>query len=150
MKFINNKCILNLHNKLELEGVRVNNIYMINLDNLDSSLDMCLKNTLYESKDWHKRLCHIGNHTLKKITHFDLIRLVPKLEYSEDHLCNACMNDKQTKFFFKYAPKNSMSHLLEVLHMDLFRYISTTSSKGKSHDLVIVNDYTIFIWIRFF
>lgn len=32
VKFLNNKCILNLHNKPMLEGVRINYIYMINLE----------------------------------------------------------------------------------------------------------------------
>lgn len=35
-----------------LEGVMVNNINMIDLENLDFSLDLCLMTTLDESKFW--------------------------------------------------------------------------------------------------
>lgn len=50
VKFLNNKCILNLHNKIVVEGVRVQNIYIIVLENLYSLHELCLKWTLVESR----------------------------------------------------------------------------------------------------
>lgn len=51
IKFLNNNCLFDLHDKTILEGVRINNIYMINLDNLDCSIDVCLKNYFREILD---------------------------------------------------------------------------------------------------
>lgn len=95
MKFLNNKCFLDLHNKVALEGVRVNNIYMMDLDNLNSSLDLCLKITLDEYRLWHKRLYQASMYTLRKITCTHLVRDVPKIDYFDDHLCDACMHGKK-------------------------------------------------------
>lgn len=39
--------------------------------------------------------------------------------------------------------------LLEVLCIDLFGPVSTIILGGKKYSLVIVNDYTIFTWVKF-
>lgn len=71
VKFLNNKCILNLYNKLVLEVVSINNINMIN-----------------------RRLCHASMKTLRKITYTKLFRDVHKLSYSNDHLCDVYIQGK--------------------------------------------------------
>ena len=65
--FHNNKCTLTLKNDISLEGFRVDNIYKINLDRVDTKTEICLKTTLDESWLWHRRLCHARMHTLRKI-----------------------------------------------------------------------------------
>lgn len=62
-----------------------------------------------------------------KIIGANLVRGIPKIEYFNDHLCDACMHMKQTKFVFHCTSKHSTSHNVEILHMDLFELVSTTS-----------------------
>lgn len=76
-----------------LKGVRVNNIFMIELHNLDSSFDMCVMTTLDESRLWHRRLCHASMHTLKKITPFGLVMGVIKLKHCNDLINDVYMHD---------------------------------------------------------
>ena len=70
--FHNNKCTLTLKNDISLEGFRVDNIYKINLDRVDTKTEICLKTTLDESWLWHRRLCHASMHTLRKRSHISL------------------------------------------------------------------------------
>ena len=105
--------------KLKLEGVRVNNVYKIDLENLYSSqVELCLKTTLDESWLWHRRLCHASMHTIRKITRSSLVRGVPQLEFSSEQLCEACQLGKLTKASFKSTDRTATSRPLETLHMD--------------------------------
>ena len=146
--FHNNKCTLTLKNDISLEGFRVDNIYKINLDRVDTKTEICLKTTLDESWLWHRRLCHASMHTLRKITRGRLVRGVPSLDFSEDHLCDACQQGKLTRVSFHSTPLTATSEPLEILHMDLFGPISTVSLGGKSYGFVIVDDFTRFTWVR--
>lgn len=94
VKILKIKWILDLHNKLIIGKVIINNIYMIDLDKLDSLLDVYLKITLDECKFWHRKLYHASMHTLRMIIWIYLFSSVPKLDYSNEHLCDSCMHKK--------------------------------------------------------
>ena len=82
-------------------------------------------------------------HTLRKISKLSLVRGIPPLEFSSDSLCEACQLGKQTRASFKSTPLTATSRPLEILHMDLFGPVSTTSLGGKSYCLVIVDDHPL-------
>ena len=88
-------------------------------------------------------------HTLSKLATNDLVKRLPKLNFGYDHICDACYLRKQTKRSFKSKNIVSTSRLLELIHMDLFRLIRITSLGGKKYGLVIVDDFSRFIWILF-
>ncbi|KAI0524689.1 hypothetical protein KFK09_004071 [Dendrobium nobile] len=98
---------------------------------------------------WQQRLCHASMKTLRKVTQKDLVRGVPKLKFSKDHLCDACQLGKQVHSTFHPIKDISTSRPLEVLHMDLFGPISTAILGGKVYGFVIVDDYSRFTWTRF-
>ncbi|PKU84404.1 Retrovirus-related Pol polyprotein from transposon TNT 1-94 [Dendrobium catenatum] len=134
VQFFANSCITSLSNNTILQGKRINNVYILDLD--DSWL-------------WHRRLCHVSMKILRKVTRKDLVRGVPKLKFSKDHLCDACQLGKQVHSTFHHIKDISTSRSLEVLHMDLFGPISTASLGGKVYGFVIVDDYSRFTWTRF-
>ena len=70
----------------------------------------------------------------------DIGKRLPK--YEKDHICEACMKDKQISISFK--PKNEVSNLrpLTPLHLDIFGPMRTLSLGGKQYVLVIVDDYS--------
>ena len=106
-----------LHEKMFM--MMINNVYKIDLENLDSTQEeLCLKTTLDESWLWHRRLCHASMHTIRKITRSSLVRGVPQLEFSSEQLCEACQLGKLTKASFKSTDRTATSRPLETLHMD--------------------------------
>ncbi|PKU64119.1 hypothetical protein MA16_Dca008025 [Dendrobium catenatum] len=86
--------MISLNDKPVLEGKRMNNVYMLELDCIDSSNSFCLKIIVDESWLWHRRLCHASMKTLRNITKKNLVRGVPKLDFTKDHLCDACQLGK--------------------------------------------------------
>ena len=56
---------------------------------------------------------------------------------------------KQTRTSFKSINDISTSRILQLVHMDLFGPMRTTSLGGKSYAFVLVDDYSRFTWVLF-
>ena len=58
---------------MKLEGKRVNNIYMIDIDNLPNIDACCLLSKSDEDWLWHKRIAHIHINHLNKLVSKQLV-----------------------------------------------------------------------------
>ncbi|CAJ2637485.1 unnamed protein product [Trifolium pratense] len=150
IKFTKDECLIEdeTNNVVKLIGKRINNIFMISLD--DSSLKVkCLMANNNDSWLWHKRAAHIHMEHLNKLAKRDLVIGLPKIKFVKDKLCDACQKGKQTKSTFK--PKNvvSTTRPLQLLHMDLFGPSRTRSFGGNVYALVIVDDFSRYTWTLF-
>ena len=94
VKFLPTSCILSLNGKEVLNGKRVNNVYMLDLNCIQSPTAFCLKTVSDESWLWHRRLCHSSMKNLRRIIQKNLVRGIPKLDFTKDHLCDACQLGK--------------------------------------------------------
>ena len=79
----------------------------------------------------------------------NLVRGLPKAEFTKDGLCDACQKEKQIKSSFKSKTKSSIDEPLQLLHMDLFGPVNIMSISKKMYCLVIVDDFTRFSWTFF-
>jgi hypothetical protein len=82
--------------------------------------------------------------TVTNISQFNLVRGLPKISFDKDKLCGSCTKGKQTKSSFKPKDFISTKKPLELLHIDLFAPVKTTSLEGKNYGFVIVDDYSKF------
>ena len=71
------------------------------------------------------------------------------MKFIKDKVYDACQLGKQIKASFK--PKNQISTTrpLQLIHLDLFGPIDTTSLGGSKYAFVIVDDYTRYTWTYF-
>jgi len=149
--FNSSHCIVqNEHDKSTvLYGPRIDNVYAINLSSVSPNKLSCFKASLNNTWLWHRRLGHASMHTIEKISKHDLVRGLPSYKFEKDHICDACVREKQVRSSFK--PKKCVSTIrpLELLHMDLCGPITVRSLKGSSYILVIVDDYSRFTWVSF-
>ncbi|CAJ2645214.1 unnamed protein product [Trifolium pratense] len=136
-------------NSIIFKGLRKNNVYKVNLSDLNEQKVMCLLTLSEEKWIWHKRLGHANWRLISKLSKLDLVRGLPKIKYHSNTLCGSCQKGKITKSSFK--PKNivSTSRPLELLHIDLFGPVNTASINGKKYGLVIVDDYSRWTWVKF-
>ena len=76
---------------------------------------------------------------LSKLSKLDLVKGLPVTKFVKNKICDRCQLGKQNKSTFK-KKKEVISTLrpLELLHMDLFGPIRTTSLSGKLYAFVIV------------
>ncbi|GJR82514.1 ribonuclease H-like domain-containing protein [Tanacetum coccineum] len=119
-------------NKVLLRISRKNNLYSFNLENIVPSGGLaCLiaKATIDESNKWHRRLGHVNFKNLNKLVKGNLVRGLPSKIFKNDHTCVACQKGKQHKASCKAKSVSSISHCLQLLHMDLF---GPTSKEDES------------------
>ena len=150
IKFTKDECLIidEVTNEVKLKGKRVNNIFMISLN--DPSLKVkCLMANNDDSWLWHKRIAHIHMEHLNKLIKHDLVIGLPKRNFVKDRLCDACQKGKQTKSSFKSKNVVSTTRPLQLLHMDLFGPSRTKSFGGNVYALVIVDDFSRYSWTLF-
>ncbi|GJT20712.1 putative ribonuclease H-like domain-containing protein [Tanacetum coccineum] len=130
-------------NQVLLKIPRQNNMYSFNLENIVPSGGLaCLiaKATTDESNKWHRRLGHVNFKNLNKLVKGNLVRGLPSKIFQNDHTCVACQKGKQHKASCKAKSVSSISHSLQLLHMDLFGPTSVRSLNHKTYCLVITDD----------
>ncbi|GKC08516.1 putative ribonuclease H-like domain-containing protein [Tanacetum coccineum] len=99
------------------------------------------KATTDESNKWHRRLGHVNFKNLNKLVKGNLVRGLPSKIFQNVHTCVACQKGKQHKASCKAKTVSSISHSLQLLHMDLFGSTSVRSLNHKTYYLVITADF---------
>ncbi|GJV93808.1 putative ribonuclease H-like domain-containing protein [Tanacetum coccineum] len=89
------------------------------------------KATTDESNKWHRRLGHVNFKNLNKLVKGNLVRGLPSKIFQNDHTCVACQKGKQHKASCKAKAVSSISHTLQLLHMDLFGPTSVNKKLTK-------------------
>ncbi|GJU24035.1 putative ribonuclease H-like domain-containing protein [Tanacetum coccineum] len=128
------------------------NMYSFNLENivpLGGLACLIAKATIDESNKWHRRLGHVNFKNLNKLVKGNLVRGLPSKIFQNDHTCVACQKGKQHKASCKAKSVSSISHSLQLLHMDLFGPTSVRSLNHKTYCLVITDDFSRFSWVFF-
>ena len=138
-------------NQVKFTAIRNGNLYAADLDNPVLPMIACFHANSSEEVNWlwHRRLSHLNFKTISDLVTKDLVRGLPKVKFDKVRPCKACQLGKQTKISFKSKLINSNSVPLELIHMDLFGPVPTTSLGGKSYTFVIVDDFTRFTWTYF-
>ncbi|GKA57016.1 retrovirus-related pol polyprotein from transposon TNT 1-94 [Tanacetum coccineum] len=134
-----------------LTGDRESNLYTISIPDMAAFSPVCLmfKASLTKSWLWHHRLSYLNFGTINDLNKHDLVDRLPKFNYGKDHLCSSCERGKSKKD--SHPPKlvPSSHSMLELLHMDLCGPMRVDSINGKRYILVIIDDYSRFIWVYF-
>ncbi|GJR37866.1 putative ribonuclease H-like domain-containing protein [Tanacetum coccineum] len=131
-------------NQVLLRIPRQNNMYSFNLENIVPSGGLaCLiaKAIIDESNKWHRRLGHVNFKNLNKLVKGNLVRGLPSKIFQNDHTCVACQKGKQHKASCKAKSVSSISHSLQLLHMDLFGPTSVFFLRTKDETSGILKDF---------
>ena len=94
---------------------------------------------------WHARFCHQSFHTLNSMIKGELVRGLPGFEKPKE-VCSTCIPGKHTRSSFQpsvFGAKNP----LDLVHMDLCEPIKPSTLGGKSYFLLIVIDFSRYMWI---
>nr|GEV71208.1 retrovirus-related Pol polyprotein from transposon TNT 1-94 [Tanacetum cinerariifolium] len=70
-------------------------------------------------------------------------------KFEKDHLCSACAMGKSKKQSHKPKSEDTNQEKLYLLHMDLCGPMCVACVNGKKYILVIIDDYSRFIWVKF-
>ena len=94
---------------------------------------------------WHGRLCHQSFYTLDSMIKGELVRGLHVFEKPKD-LYSTCISGKHAKCSFK-ASVLRVEKPLELVLMDLCGPIKPPTLGGKSYFLLIVDDFSRYMWI---
>src|SRR3954469_6739687 len=130
-------------------GKRKNNIYKIDLSDLEKKKVTCLMSVSEEQWVWHRRLGHASLRKISQINKLNVVRGLPNLKYKSDALYEACQKGKFSRSAFKFKNVVSSSRPLELLHIDLFGPVKTAFVRGEKYGLVIIDDYNRWTWVKF-
>ncbi|GJV17964.1 retrovirus-related pol polyprotein from transposon TNT 1-94 [Tanacetum coccineum] len=134
-----------------LSGSRGINLYSLSIKDMMMYSPICLfsKATKTKSWLWHQRLSHLNFGALNHLARNGLVRGLPRLKFEKDHLCSTCAIGKSKKQSHKPKSKDTNQEKLYLLHMDLCGPMRVASINRKKYILVIMDDYSRFIWVKF-
>ena len=148
VKFESNACIIEKpHKNMSMIALKQNNVYTIDINDLCN--EMCFSVLNEDAWLWHRRLGHASMKLITQISSKELVRGIPHIKFIKDNVCDACQLGKQIKGSFKSKNQISTSRPLQLIHMDLFGPISTSSLGGSKYAFVIVDYYSRYTWTYF-
>lgn len=109
----------------------------------------CLSVVVDDPLLWHIRLGHAGLSQLNKLVTKYLVLGLPKIKFTYDKVCDACIRGKHARSLFKSKKVVSTSRPLEFIHMDLCGPMRVKCMGEKMFVLVIVDDLSRHIWTLF-
>nr|GEV48006.1 retrovirus-related Pol polyprotein from transposon TNT 1-94 [Tanacetum cinerariifolium] len=144
------------HSQEHLEYVigtcsRGSNLYTISVEDMMKSSLICLLSKASKNKSWlwHWCLNHLNFSTINDLARKDLVQGLPRLKFEKDHLCSTCQLEKRKKHTHKPKTENTNLDILNTLHMDICGLMQVKTINGKKYILVIVDDYSLFTWVKF-
>ncbi|GJY41246.1 retrovirus-related pol polyprotein from transposon TNT 1-94 [Tanacetum coccineum] len=126
-------------------------LYSITLQETSTSNPICLmaKATSSQAWLWHRRLSHLNFDPINWLSKKDIVTGLPKLKFIKDYICSSCELGKAKRKYFHTKTTSSSKRRLQLLHMDLSGPMQVDSINGKKYVLVIVDDYSRYIWTHF-
>jgi hypothetical protein len=133
----NNGCVISKDNMFVGCASIVNGLFVLNIDDspiCNISAKRSRPNDLSPTYIWHFRLGHISEKRMKKLHNDGLLTSFESYE-----TCEACLLGKMTKMPFSGFLERA-SDLLELIHTDACRPMSTTAIGGYQYFITFADD----------
>ncbi|GKB49735.1 hypothetical protein Tco_0900488 [Tanacetum coccineum] len=113
--------VRNLEGDDLLSGSRSSNLYTISMADMMKYSPICLLFKASKMKSWLWPCCisHLNFSTIKKLAKQGLVKGLPMLKYTKDHLRLACQIGKSKKESHPHKLEPSTNENFQMLHMDL-------------------------------
>jgi transposase InsO family protein len=115
-----------------------------------SSVEHCfLVGSPSELWKWHRKLGHLSFDLLSRLSKLNLVRGLPRLRFDKELVCAPCRHAKMVASSHPHLTDVMTEHTCELLHMDLVGPARVRSADGKWYVLVMVDDYSQYVWVFF-
>jgi transposase InsO family protein len=115
-----------------------------------SGVERCfLAGSSNELWKWHKKLGHLSFDLLSRLTKLNLVRGLPRLRLEKELVCAPCKHAKMVDSSRAPLTDVMTERPCELLHMDLVGPARVRFAGGKWYVLVVVDDYSRYVWVFF-
>ena len=143
--FSKGKClVMDESGKKLISGVRT----LENCYGLVPDVDILCNSICLRNEDlWHERMGHANYKHLSIVSKYESVLEYQSLVKVNNVVCGPCQLRKQTKAKHLGTQTSATSRPLELLHLDLIGPTRTKSLGGKRYIMVVVDDFTRYIWV---
>lgn len=124
-------------------------VLLPNVQPTKETKEVCLQTTTQNLAHlWHRKYGHLSYESLQTLQNKEMVRGLPKLADSKT-VCVDCLKGKQHR---DSIPKRSTwraSEKLELVHADICRPISPTSSSHERYFICFIDDFSRKAWVNF-
>jgi hypothetical protein len=96
---------------------------------------------------WHARFGHLNFRALRDLSCRGMVEGMPTVNRVEK-ICDGCILGKQHRKAFPQASDVRASQGLQLVHADLCGHISPKTPGGCSYFLLVVDDYSRYMWVE--
>lgn len=96
---------------------------------------------------WHGRYGHLNFWALRELGMKGMVEGMPLLDQVEE-FCDGCALGKQQRHPFPQVANYRASKPLDLVHTDLCGQIRPKTPGGKNYFLLIVDDYSRYMWVE--
>jgi hypothetical protein len=121
-----------------------NRLYILNIN--ESKPECWVAKSREDAWLWHARYGHVNFHALKNLADKEMVLGMPHIDQIE-RVCDGCLVGKQHRASFPAVSSFRAATPLEILHGDLCGPITPATNAGKKYFLLIVDDFSRFMWI---
>ena len=137
--------VLDPENNLLISAPRTGNrLYTLKPD-ADSPVCFLAKHTDPAWK-WHARFGHLNFRSLRELGRLKMVEGMPLVDRVEQ-VCDGCTLGKQHRTPFPRKSEFRAQKGLELFHADLCGQIRPKTVGGKSYFLLVVDDYSRYMWV---
>ncbi|KAL8147764.1 hypothetical protein AgCh_005181 [Apium graveolens] len=132
-----------------LKGARKGSLFVADLNSVNEDGIYCFytKESVEQSKLWHKKPSHLNFNAINTLVKKKLVRDMPNMEFAQDEVYGACQKGKMKISSHKSKTVNTISAHLQ--HMDLFGPVNVQLISRKRYAVVMVDDYSRYTWVEF-
>jgi transposase InsO family protein len=98
---------------------------------------------------WHRKLDHLSFDLLSRLSKLNLVRGLPQLRFEKGLVCALCRHAKMVVASHPPFTDVMTERPCELLHMDLVGPARVRAVGGKWYVLVVVDDYSRYVWVFF-
>jgi transposase InsO family protein len=115
-----------------------------------SGVERCfLAGSSSELWKWHRKLGNLSFDLLCRLSKLNLVRGLPQLRLEKELVCAPCRHAKTVASSHLPLTNVMTERPCELLHVDLVGPARVRSASGKWYVLVVVDDYSRYVWVFF-
>jgi hypothetical protein len=97
----------------------------------------------------HRKLGHLSFDLSSRLSKLNLVLGLPQLRFEKELVCAPCRHAKMVVFSHPPLTDVMTERPCELVHMDLVGPARVRSASGKWYVLVVVDDYSRYVWVFF-